>query len=46
MRVERLSGPELSKLEPDARVRLDHLIAACPPGSFRVVKTGSMEVIY
>lgn len=46
VRIERLAGPEISKMTPEARHRLDHLIARCEPGSFRVVKSGSMEVIY
>jgi hypothetical protein len=45
-RVERVAPPELSKLVPEARIRLNDLIAKCKDGNFRVVKSGSMEVIY
>jgi hypothetical protein len=31
---------------PEARRRLDQLIASCKDGSFRVIKSGSMEVVY
>jgi hypothetical protein len=46
VRIERLAGPDLSKLVPSARFRLDKLIAGSIEGKFRVVKSGSMEVIY
>jgi hypothetical protein len=44
--VERVAPPELSKLVPQERIRLNNLIARCKDGTFRIVKSGSMEVIY
>ena len=46
VRIEMLCGPEISKLGVQERKRLDELIARAMGGSFRVMKSGSAEVIF
>ena len=45
VRIENICGPELSKLGKEQRARLDALIAVSPE-TFRIAKSGSMEIIF
>ena len=45
VRIESISGPELSKLGVEQRARLDELIKVAPD-TFRIAKSGSMEIIF